>query len=335
MRDKSLLVLAPSPGIGDFIVRIPAVKLLAKCFRVTLICPLPEQMRRFAEECLGEKEVELVLAGEHYRKSKSGIILGHWGDLLYAWKHRRSSTACLLMSDSNSLFGIAKYTAISLLACNAARRFAILPGKGKFFRHENIAIPGDLQKMARYFEFSKLVLSALEQPSEGKWDDCLPLLRPAPQSPYVVLAPGGKYRRQWWPHFDALAKWLRDRDIRTVVVGSSDERGLIEGIRQSGQEALLGADLREVSRTLENASVLVCNDSGLLHLAVWRGTRVIAICGPRFAATWTGYPESRVIQLYEGRPANLNEDEDPEYRARCLADIGSDRVVVEVSRILG
>ena len=45
MHNDALLVISPSPGIGDFIVRIPAVKLLSTRFKVTLICALPESMR--------------------------------------------------------------------------------------------------------------------------------------------------------------------------------------------------------------------------------------------------------------------------------------------------
>ncbi len=53
------MVLAPSPGIGDFIVRIPAIRLLAGYFRVTVVCPLPPSMRRFAELVLQEPAVNL------------------------------------------------------------------------------------------------------------------------------------------------------------------------------------------------------------------------------------------------------------------------------------
>lgn len=335
MPQDSLLVLAPSPGIGDFIVRIPAVRLLASHFHVTLICPLPENMRGFAEKCLAEKQVELVLAGGRYRKNRTGVLLGHWEDLLFALNHRRRTTACVLMTDSNSHFGIAKYTLISFLSSQATRRFALRPACGKFPFHENITVPDGLQKMARYFEFAKSVMAALDQPWTGSWDAGLPELRPLPLSPYVVLAPGGKYSRQWWPYFDQLAKWLRERNVRTAIVGSADERALIDVVRQPGQEVLIGADLVEVARTMEQATAVVCNDSGLLHLAVWQGIRVVAVCGPHFAATWTGYPVCRVIQLYEGRAANPDEGEDPEYRARCLANISSDRVIAEVNRILG
>lgn len=335
MSKGSLLVIAPSPGIGDFIVRIPAVKLLARYYSVTLICPLPENMRPFAEECLAENSVDLVLASARYRKSKAGILLGHLEDTYHAVKHRRRATACVVMSDSNSLFGIAKYSLISLLVSKSTRRFAFLPARGRFPFHENVAVGSEFQKMVRFFEFSKLVLSALNRPCNVEWDDDLPALRELPPTPCVVLAPGGKFKRQWWPYFDVLAKMLQEQDVRTIVVGAIDERDLISKVRQSGQEMLIGEDLISVTRVLDQATVLVCNDSGLLHLAVWRGVRAIAICGPRFAATWTGYPTNRVVQLYEGRAAFTNEAENSEYRIQCLANIAAERVVAEVRRILG
>jgi ADP-heptose:LPS heptosyltransferase len=334
MQHDTLLVISPSPGIGDFIVRIPAIKLLATRFRITLICSLPEKMRAFAEMCLADKQIELVFTSSCYRKSNFSLLYGHWESLSFALGNRRQTVICVLMSDENSCLGIAKYTLISMLSCRAMHRFAIQPFFGQFPFHENINAPVGLQKMARYFSFAQSILATIKQPTIGTWDTYLPQLKSYPISPYIILAPGGKFKRQWWPYFDKLAKWLHENRIRTIIVGAKDENELIERVRQPGQETLIGEDLVNVAKLIELSTAVVCNDSGLLHLAVWQGVRVVAICGPHFAATWTGYPEDRVIQLYDRSLTDHEPAEDAEFRVRCLENIGHERVIEQVSNLL-
>ena len=331
----SAFVISPSPGIGDFIVRIPAIKLLATQFNVTLICSLPEAMRAFAEMSLDDNQIELILDSSFYRKSYFGIMYGHLESLFYALRYPRVANFCILMTEQNNYIGIIKYYFISILSCRHCRRFSIHPLKGKFPLHHNISVQFDLQKMERFFNYAEALIAIHKSPTKKSLSDFIPQLRPLPKEPYVILAPGGKFKDQRWPYFIQLAKWLRNENIRTVIVGSLDEISIIEKVHQTGQEALVGENLVKITEIIRDSSLVVCNDSGLLHLSVLQGTRVVAICGPHFAATWTGYPVDRVSQLYEG-DLNYNSDiEDGEYRTQCLSKISPERVIREVRRVLG
>ncbi len=309
---RALVVLAPSP-------------------RVTVVCPLPMSMRSFAELVLQEPAVNLVLTGVTYKKSDLAILAGHVLDLLHALKHRITADVCILMSDSNSFFGVVKYTAISGLSCRAGIRFAIAPRQGSFPLHENVVLDENVQKMKRYFDFAQSVLFRLKIKSRQSWRDYLPQMRTRPAVSLAVLAPGGKWDSQRWPYFRELCKWLSSQNLKCVLVGSADEAQLINDMRQLGQEVVAGADLSDVKAAIERATIVVCNDSGLLHLAVWSGVPVIAICGPRFAARWTGYPEDRVVQLYYDRVPEGRES--ARYRAECLSKIGVDRVISEIKKL--
>jgi len=236
------------------------------------------------------------------------------------------------MSDENTWLGHLKYGLIARLFCKTKRRIALKTNGSGFWFHENIVIDNGSQKMKRYVNMASPMLSLLGMESFIPKEEFLPRMRDAPHSPIVVLAPGGKFRSQWWPYFKDLSAWLHDQGIKTVLVGSADEAKLVNEMFRPGQEVMIGSDLVEVRSVIEDSSVLVCNDSGLLHVAVWCGVPVIAICGPRFAAKWTGYPEDRVVQLYsdneEGRRGGAR------YRMACLRRIALDDVTSELRRAL-
>lgn len=289
-------------------------------------------MRDFAEWAVADSAIELYLTSVRYRKSRGGVLLGHVEDIHYALADRHRADACVIMSDENSLLGYVKYAGLSYLMCCAPRRLAMETRGRRFPFHEGVKSSGGVQKMSRYFSFAKEVLSRLGVENSGEWEQFLPAIRKAPERPLVVLAPGGKLRTQWWPHFPELANWLHVRNIPTIVIGSTDEEALVRSVSRPGQAAMVGEDLMSVVEQLKRATLLVCNDSGLLHLAVWLGLPTVAVCGPGFARSWTGYPADRVVQLYfDSDPAG---QETHGYRLACLRQIDASVVAREVQKCL-
>lgn len=73
-------------------------------------------------------------------------------------------------------------------------------------------------------------------------------------------------------------------DYQFVFLGSRDERCLVEQVAQrNSSRAFNGAGLTgagEAAAILSRCVLLVCNDSGLMHLAAAVGTPVVAIYGP-------------------------------------------------------
>ena len=73
-------------------------------------------------------------------------------------------------------------------------------------------------------------------------------------------------------------------DSRIVLFGSPGELGMIEELAGGlGQRVLVAAGrttVKEVAALIELCDLLVCNDSGLMHVAVAMGTPVVAIYGP-------------------------------------------------------
>ena len=112
--------------------------------------------------------------------------------------------------------------------------------------------------------------------------------------PFVVFAPGAAYGRakQWLPErFAELAdRIINQRGWSVVMVGSNADRSACAeitrrlpkgGTRINRLIDFCGkSDLATLAGVLSQATAVVSNDSGAMHLAGAVGTKVIAIFGP-------------------------------------------------------
>ncbi len=106
----------------------------------------------------------------------------------------------------------------------------------------------------------------------------------------IAVAPGARWvTKQWPPEFfaDVMKKIAEKRsDVLFLILGSPSEKELSEKVvRQLGAEAealnLCGqTDLGELVELIRMADLLICNDSGPMHIAASAGTRVLAFFGP-------------------------------------------------------
>ncbi len=108
------------------------------------------------------------------------------------------------------------------------------------------------------------------------------LLTPLAQRPFALLVPGTNWPTKRWPveHYAQTAHRLRvEHGLSVVTVGASAETGLCAGV---------GADLDLCGRTtlrqlvplIERAAVVVCNDSGPMHIAAALHRPMVALFGP-------------------------------------------------------
>ncbi len=108
----------------------------------------------------------------------------------------------------------------------------------------------------------------------------------------VVVAPGAGWPGKVWPaeRFGELAVWMiEELGAEVVLAGAPDEKRLGEIICERCPQAknLIGATTFGQSAALvETADLLVCNDSGPLHLAAAYGTPSVALFGPTIASKW-------------------------------------------------
>jgi len=107
-----------------------------------------------------------------------------------------------------------------------------------------------------------------------------------PNQPLIVLHPGSGGSAVDWPaaSFGQLAKVLRGRNLAVAVTGVAAEKELIDRVVRTAQTELLRFDdelnLLELAALLKQASVVVANSTGPLHLAVAMGTEVVGLYCP-------------------------------------------------------
>ncbi len=101
-------------------------------------------------------------------------------------------------------------------------------------------------------------------------------------------------------HFAALAGLLLGAGQRVVLVGSGSDAAIAARIK-AAQPAVVDltdrTTLTEAAAILKRSWLVVCNDSGLMHLAAAVGARVISIFGP--------YPSRRKKAAQRGQRCRM------------------------------
>ncbi|MBB6097393.1 lipopolysaccharide heptosyltransferase II [Deinobacterium chartae] len=103
-----------------------------------------------------------------------------------------------------------------------------------------------------------------------------------PERPWAVLHPGASAssRRYAPERFGEAARMLAERGVTVLLTGGAQEQALVEQVRAcSGLNlpTLLGLGLSEFAALLEQAPLLIANNSGPAHIAAAVGTPVVVL----------------------------------------------------------
>ena len=156
--------------------------------------------------------------------------------------------------------------------------------------------------------------------------------------PFVVLCPGGEYGpAKRWPeaHFVGLARELAARHLKPVVIGGPNDQAAAAAIAADSPAIdLVGrTTLIDAVDLIARARGVVCNDTGLMHVAAALGTPVAAIFGSTTPA-FTPPLSRRSIVLEETldcRPCFAREC--PLGHTRCLTMIEASAAVAALERL--
>lgn len=160
--------------------------------------------------------------------------------------------------------------------------------------------------------------------------------------PLVVLHPGAKDPRRRWPveRLAVVGSELARKGARLAVVGTASEHGLadrlLDGLDGDATDLAGRLGLRGLAGLLEQATLLVGNDSGPRHLAAAVGTATVAIYwgvslgayGPLYRARHRA-PTSWRLHCPTCGANGLETDCRPSHQASFVDDVPVDEVLAE------
>ena len=198
----------------------------------------------------------------------------------------------------------------SRLGKDTAARLALL-GFGKSHQNLNRTMSDRFDAIFEAIAPGKLAeplppLSGLRQSAEN-------------QTTTLGLAPGAQWDSKRWPeenYAELLANYCRQNSnpVR-IFLGPREEQWFAGSRLQqvagelSQVEIIQGQSLTRVASELAQCSLVITNDSGLLHMAEAVGTAVLAFYGPtvRQFGYFPRMPESRVLEMeMDCRPCSRN-----------------------------
>lgn len=147
----------------------------------------------------------------------------------------------------------------------------------------------------------------------------LALARPRAPSPArgaIIVHPGCGFIARRWPldRYAAVARRLAGCGRRVVVTGSATERPLAISIAATAglpDEAVLAGctTLSQLAATVAEASLVVCGDTGIAHLATAYGTPSVVVFGPVSPRHWGPPPECpQHVALWAGSTGDTFAD---------------------------
>jgi lipopolysaccharide heptosyltransferase II len=116
--------------------------------------------------------------------------------------------------------------------------------------------------------------------------------------PYAVIVPGARWKTKIWPaeNFGKVAAKL---SIRSVVIGSSGDRGIADKVVSSSRGRAISlageTELSELIGLMRGASVVITNDSGPMHIGAALNIPVIAVFGPTSPVLTGPYGKGHVV----------------------------------------
>lgn len=158
--------------------------------------------------------------------------------------------------------------------------------------------------------------------------------------PLVLLHPGARVMVKRWPaeKMGELARWLVDeKKVAVFLAGSPADGPEIRKIRSASGYALpffTELKLGELVALILRSSLVVCNDSGPMHIAGVLNIPTIALFGPSDPQVWAPVGERNITLACAPMECMPCDQKHCPYEGNhCMTRISVDEVKREVSRI--
>ena len=186
--------------------------------------------------------------------------------------------------------------------------------------------------------------SELEMPMTPEdEDDCQALLarHRLREGEFVVIHPGARLRSRRWPaeRFAAVGTSLAAAGWRVCVTGSPAERELtaavMAGLPRDAVDLTGDTTLGSLAALLRRAALLVCNDTGVSHVAAAVAAPSVVIASGSDVARWAPLDASRHPVLWQSVPCRPCAHElCPVAGHPCATGVAVPDVLAQAQRIL-
>ncbi len=161
---------------------------------------------------------------------------------------------------------------------------------------------------------------------------------------FIGLCPGSKHFTKMYPaeYFIKLGNMLNEAGYRIKVLGGKDERSICRSIAGSIESALdLSNDnnLFATAREIKTCKTVICNDSGLMHLAAAVKTPVVALFGSTVKEF--GFAPYKVKSLIlennslNCRPcSHIGKNKCPKGHFKCMLELKPDLIFNKIKEFL-
>lgn len=177
-------------------------------------------------------------------------------------------------------------------------------GPAPFLLTDKIKHPQNMHKINKNLALLKLIsnksfpMQTELFPSANEIDTASELLLGFDRKSLIAVAPGSIWATKCWPqqYYSDLIKALSQRGFTIVLIGGDSDKGKCDSIEQEVKQDYKQAQILNLAGKtdlLESASVIamcrlmICNDSGALHIANAMKVKVFAFFGP--TVTSIGY----------------------------------------------
>jgi len=158
---------------------------------------------------------------------------------------------------------------------------------------------------------------------------------------FALLHPGTAFfTKQWAPeNFARTAEFLVEKGFDVVAVGSSEERSILNELRNASTVQLTSLDdlsLPEITALASKAKLFVGNDSGIAHIAAAVKTPSVVIFGSsnrNHWRPWTDAPNEIVFEEFPCQPCPGYECKEFG-KPKCILSVKPESVFEAIERVL-
>lgn len=210
----------------------------------------------------------------------------------------------------------------------------------------DLLVPLGIVPISGEYDFDELQLEFFLKPEHREFRDRFWEENSLTGRTIICLHPGcgenGKPREWALQNYIDLGIRLHDydKDIRILITGTNFERYLCDPLYDAISDFSINTagkfTLEQTAALVERANLMVCSNTGILHVSSCVGTRTIGLHGPTNPAKWGAYNKKAItIQshkycspcLYLGHDYGCN-------KPTCMKEITSDEVYMAIRKVL-